>query len=231
VLRRFVSDGIRQIYVSYAATVETLADGSYRVSFGPSIDPPRAGVRGKADWMLMSPPQYPVPQIVRDEDSIRLELYSDGVGDSSTRELVDYIHVGRESLMVMRKEAPRDYYAEDAELVITQPRFHVNGVAWDAVAVLPETIRGPVVWVYVPGYGRYVLSLHAHADSGFETAGEAAGNSLTFMANGNVFRIDTAERLAAGSGTYTVHMLPDLGWMPADPLDREKATVGAAPGV
>ena len=227
VLRRFVRDGLRKMYVSYAAAVEALPDGTYRVSFAPSSDQPLADVRGKADWKLLTPARYPVPQVVRDEDSIRLELYS----DSPTRKLVDYIHVGREDRMVLRKEAPRDYYADDTELAITQPRFRVNGVACDSVAALPEIIRGPVLWVYVPGHGRYVLSLHPHPDLGFESAGEAVGNSLTFTADGNIFRLDTAERVAAGSGTYTVRVLPDLGWEPADPQDRARIMIGTAPGV
>jgi hypothetical protein len=231
VLRRFIRDNLRQVYVSYQATAETLADGTYRVSFGPSSDPPTADVRGKADWRFVSPAQFPVPQIVKDADSVRLELYSEGTPANTTRQLVDYIHAGREDRMVMRVEAARDYYAADAELSVTQPRLRINGVARDSAAVLPETIRGLVLWVYVPGYGRYVLSLHAHPELGFESAGEAAGNSLTFTADGNVFRMDTSERVAAGSGTYTVYVLPDLDWIPADPQDRPQIMMGATPGL
>src|ERR1700685_4405690 len=83
----------------------------------------------------------------------------------------------------------------------------------------------------MPGYGRSALSLHAPADSGFESAGEAAGNSLMFTVDGNIFRIETAERAAAGSGTYTVHVLPDRGWEPADPQDRARVMIGASLGV
>jgi hypothetical protein len=230
-LRRFVRDGLRQVYVSYAVTVEALPDGTYRASFGPLSDQPPADVRGKPDWRVLSPAKYPVPQILRDEDTVRVELYAEGTKLNTTRDLVDYIHAGREDRMVMRKEAPRDYYADDAEIAVTRPRIRVNGVTCDCVAVLPDTIRGPVVWVYVPGHGRYVLSLHAHPELGFESAGEAAGNSLTFTADGNVFRIDATERVAAGSGTYTIHMSPDSGWMPADPLDRDRVMIGTAPGL
>jgi hypothetical protein len=226
VMQRFVRDSLRQIYASYTVTVETLPQETYRVSFGPPTPP--ADMLGKADWKVLAPAKYPLPQIMKDEDSIRLELYS----NSATRRVVEYIHAGRQSGMVFRKETPHDSYAEDAELVFTQPHFRVNGVPDDAVAALPETVRGPVLWVYVPGHGRYVLSLHAHQDAGLEEAGEVAGNSLTFTApDGNVFRIGTTERIAPGSGTYAVHVLPDAGWMPADPQDRTRVTIGAAPGV
>lgn len=229
VIHRFVRDDLRQIYASYTVTVETLPEeGTYRVSFGPPTGDLPAQVSGKADWKTFSPARFPVPQIVKDEDSIRLELYSNG----SSRRVVDYIHAGRWDRMVMRKETPHDYYADDAEFGIAQPRVRVNGVVLDGLAVLPETIRGPVLWIYVPGYGRYVLTPHAHPELGVESAGEAAGNSLTFTsADGNVFRIDTADRIAAGSGSYSVHVFADSSWEPADPLDRGRMMIGAAPGV
>jgi hypothetical protein len=227
VIQRFVRDDLRQIYASYAVTVETLPEGTYRLSFGPPE--PRADMSGKAGWKVLSPSKYPVPQVLRAEDSVRIELYSNG----TTRRVVDYVHAGRQEHLALRKESPHDYYADDAELTATRPRVRVNGVmlARDAAAVMPETIRGPVLWVYFPGYGRYVLSLHGHPDLGFEDTGEAAGNSLAFSAEGNVFRIEGAERIAAGSGNYIVHVLPDREWMPADPQDRARVMIGASLGV
>jgi hypothetical protein len=167
-----------------------------------------------------------VPQIVGDGDAVRVELYSNGF-----RKMVDYVHAGRPDRMVLRTEAPRDYYAEDAELTVTMPHFRVNGARFEAVAPLPETLRGPLLWVYIPGHGRYLLSLHAHTEWGFADAGEAAGSSLTFTSDGNIFRIDAAERIAAGSGTYTLRMLPDPAWLPADPPDRSRIMVGTLPGL
>jgi hypothetical protein len=230
VFERFVRDDLRQIDASYTVTVETLPEeGTYRVSFGP---PPDGHAFNKPDWKVYSPAKYPAPQIMKAEDSIRLELYTIGSPGNTTRRVVDYIHVGRQDKMVMLKETPHDAYADDAELAVTQPRFRVNGAAGGTVAPLPETILGPVVWVYVPGHGKYVLSLQPHQDLRFESAGEVEGNSLMFTApDGNVFRIDTAERIAAGSGSYSVHVLSDQSWTPADPQDRERILIGAAPGV
>jgi hypothetical protein len=234
VMQRFVQDNLRQIYASYRVTVETLPNERYRVSF-EAPDPPLQWI-GKEGWKVFSPAKYPAPQIMKDEDSIRLVLYSNGgtsnTTGNATRRVVDYIHIGRQDRMVFRKEAPHDSYADDAELAVSQPRLRVNGEASAAFAAMPETIRGPVLWVYVPGRGRFMLSLHANADIGFEEAGEVVGNSLTFTApDGNLFRIDTAERIAPGSGTYAVHVLPVPDWMPADRQDRARVMIGASVGV
>ena len=95
-------------------------------------------------------------------------------------------------------------YAEDAELTITQPRLRTNGVEQPA-ASLPAKVSAPVVWVDIPGQGRYDLSFKPRADQGFERAGEVAENSLVFSMGGNIFRIDCADRIATGSGTYNIY--------------------------
>ena len=133
--------------------------------------------------------------------------------------------------MIMRKESPHDYYAADAEFNLTHPHFRVNGVAYEAMAEIPETIRGPLLWVYVPGYGKYVLSLHPSSSLGFERGGEVSGNSMAFTSGNTVFTIVAAERIAGGSGTYTVNVFPDMAWEPADPRDRERIMIGAAIGL
>jgi hypothetical protein len=231
IVHRFVRDNMRQLYVSYTVTVETLPDATYRVSFGPPADEPPAQVPANAGWKVLSPAIFPVPQIMRNEDSIRLELYS----NHTSRRMIEYFHVGRQDRMDLRKETPHDSYAEDAELTMAGPRLRVNGV--EAATPLSgasgrsETIRGPVLWVYIPGHGRFVLSLHARPQLGIESDGEVAGNSLTFTASdGNVFRIESAERIAPGSGTYALHVSPDSGWEPAAPQDRVRAMLGVEPG-
>lgn len=226
VVHRFFRDDYSRIYVSYTVNVEPLPEGTYRVSLGPSTVELPAQLRAKADWKFLSPAKFPVPQILGDPDAIRLELYLNG----TSRRVVDYIHAGRQDRMVMRADAPHAYYADDAEFVVARPRLAVNGVSREMLAP-SGPLHGTALMVYVPGHGRYVLTLHRPSESGFENAGEVAGKSLTFSSEGNIFRIDAAERIAAGSGDYAVHVLPDLGWEPPDPRDRAKALIGGTPYV
>jgi hypothetical protein len=164
---------------------------------------------------------------MRDGDELPVELYA--VGPNGFR-LIDYLRVGRRDKMAQRKDAPRDSYAEDAEITLSQPRLSVNGVA-QIPAGLPETIRGGVVWMYVPGNGRYVLAFAPHADLGFKRAGEAAGSSVTLAIDGTVLRMVCSGRIAAGGGIYNVYALRDAKWQPADPADRNRFMLGASPGV
>ncbi len=193
-IHRFVRDNFRNLYVTYTMTFESIAGtDTFRVAFADSAVP------------------YPVPQILRDGETIALTLVADA---QTGRRLTDYIRVGT-GVMRSRAAVSRDVYAEDAELTIVQPRLRSNGVEQPA-ASLPAKVSAPVVWVDIPGQGRYDLSFKPRSDQGFERAGEVAENSLVFSLGGNIFRIDCADRIATGSGTYNIYARKDSE-APADP--------------
>jgi hypothetical protein len=193
-IHRFVRDNFRNQYLTYTMTFEPIArTDTFRVTFTDSAVP------------------YPVPQILRDGETIALTLAADA---RTGRRLVDYIRVGT-GVMHSRTGVPRDVYAEDAELTITKPRLRTNGVEQRA-SNLPATVSAPVVWVDIPGQGRYDLSFKPRADQGFERAGEVSENSLVFSVGGNIFRLDCADRVATGSGTYNIYARKEPGDAPAD---------------
>jgi hypothetical protein len=202
-IHRFVRDNFRNLYLTYTMTFEPIArTDTFRVTFTDSAVP------------------YPVPQILRDGETIALTLAADA---RTGRSLVDYIRVGT-GVMHSRAAVSRDAYAEDAELNIAQPRLRTNGVEQQSVTP-PSTVSAPVVWIDIPGQGRYLLSFKPRADQGFVKAGEVAENSLVFSSGGNIFRIDCADRIATGSGTYNIYARKDAGDTTAPTL----FAVGAQP--
>ena len=224
-VQRFVRDNLRMVYASYSVTIEKLPQSpDYRVRFGVSNAPAAADLRTKPDWKVVSPAMFPAPQIMRDGDEVRIELFQSDRGAA----LVDYVRVGRQDKLKQRKQASRDSYAEDSEFTVSQPKVRVNGVSTASI-VLPETLRGGVLWIYIPGLGRYILSFLPHPE--FNLAGEVEGNSLTVTAAGNIFRIECAERVAAGGGAYNVYAGIDSTWTPADPADRSQFIAGTSPGI
>ena len=193
-IHRFVRDNFRNLYLTYTLTFEPITrTDTFRVTFTDSAVP------------------YPVPQILRDGETIALTLAADA---RTGRRLVDYVRVGT-GVMHSRTAVSRDIYADDAELTITKPRLRTNGVEQKS-ASLSATVSAPVVWVDIPGQGRYDLSFKPRADQGFERAGEVAENSLAFSLGGNIFRIDCADRIATGSGTYNIYARKEPAEAPAE---------------
>ena len=193
-VHRFVRDNFRNLYVTYTMTFEPIAKtDTFRVTFSDSTVP------------------YPVPQILHDGETIALTLAADA---RTGRRLVDYIRVGS-GVMRSRASVPRDVYAEDAELTIAEPRLRSNGVE-QRPGSGPAKVSAPVIRIDIPGQGRYDLSFRPRADQGFERAGEVSENSLVFSVGGNIFRLDCADRVATGSGTYNIYARKEPGDAPAD---------------
>ncbi len=189
VIHRFVRDNFRRVEIRYSLAVETLPN-SYRLTFSADPDSPA--------------PQFPVPQITQDGDTLALNLYVDA---ATGQKLVDYIHVLYRTPLHLRKEPARDSYSDDAEFAISQPRLSANGLALES-GPIPAALHGQTLSVYIPGHGSYVLSLKPHP--GYELAGEVSGNSLTFASAGNLFGIECPDRIAsAGSATYNLYVLRD----------------------
>ena len=200
-VHRYIRDNFRDLYLTYTMTFEAIGrTDTYRVTFTDSAVP------------------VPVPQILRDGETIALPLATDS---RTGRRLMDYIRVGT-GVLRTRAGVPRDVYAEDAELTIAQPRVRTNGVELKEEN-LSGMVSAPVVWVDIPGQGRYDLSFKPRAEQGFEKAGEVAENSLVFSLGGNIFRIDCADRIATGSGTYNIYARKD----PEAPADPAHAAFGA----
>ncbi len=182
-VHRFARDNFRNLYLTYTMTFEPIAKtDTYRVTFSDSAVP------------------VPVPQILRDGETIALTLADDA---RTGRRLMDYIRVGT-GVMRSRSGVPRDVYAEDAELTLTKPRLRINGVEQRA-ANSSAIASAPVIWIEIPGQGRYDLSFRPRTDQGFQRAGEVSESSLMFSVGGNVFRLDSADRVATGSGTYNIY--------------------------
>jgi hypothetical protein len=119
----------------------------------------------------------------------------------------------------------RDFFDADAGLVITKPRMSLNGSAVELPQDLAP-VKGKIVWIYVPGRGRYVLSLSPRP--GFGLAGQVGGTSLEFELPSDEIQIDTKERIAEGSALYNLYVLHQPAWLPPNEGGQTRALMGSA---
>ncbi len=120
----------------------------------------------------------------------------------------------------------RDFYDRDGEFVLTPPLTILNGGGLE-MPQEPALVKGKIVWIYIPGHGRYLLSLAPHADLGFSAAGEISGTTLKFRAGNSEIRVDSIERIVAGSATYRLYVLNQPSWLPSKETDRSMTLLGS----
>jgi Carboxypeptidase regulatory-like domain len=120
----------------------------------------------------------------------------------------------------------RDFYDRDGEFVLTPPVMILNGSGLE-LSQHSALIKGKIVWIYIPGQGRSLLSLAPHAEFGFKVGGEISGTTLKFRAANAEIRVDSSDRIVAGSATYRLYVLDQPNWLPSKETDRSMTLLGS----
>lgn len=210
--QRYIIDRGRGMYFGYDLDAERLPDGSFRVYIKPlTATPDQVSPRGLKLAMIAS---YPEPQIVRDGEVILLPLME---GPRGYR-IVDRIQVSTRtpagSAFPPEKE-PRDFTMLDVSLQLHEPMLSRNGKPLEPNGRLNlNGIGGPIVWLYVPDRGRFLLSILPHQGYAFERSGTIQGNRLTFSAAGDSYVCQTKFPILSNTGTWNLYVRHEPGYRP-----------------
>jgi hypothetical protein len=107
----------------------------------------------------------------------------------------------------------RQFTIDDAEMRLQMGRLLVNGKPQFGTEGA-RVATGELVWFYVPGHGRYILSLTPRADLGFAQAGEIRGGLVTFSIDNDQVVLESPAMVAPGETPYFLYVLHDPSWTP-----------------
>jgi hypothetical protein len=158
-------------------------------------------------WTLIELPKYPVIPKVNVGETVALDLL---VNPATGQKIVDYLTVARQS-DAHEEGAPHDFTSADVELMMMRPQVSVNGTA---VARSTAGMSGQIVWLYLPGHGRFSLSLIPNQKRGFTKNGTAAGNTFTFREGASEYRVECSDPVAPASGLYNLYVRHEQRWYP-----------------
>src|SRR5579862_365203 len=120
---------------------------------------------------------------------------------------------------------PHDYSPQDAEMRIEQPRLTLNGKEQSTFTSGTLTAAGPLVWFYLPGRGRYVLSLVARPDLDFAKAGDIRAGTVSFTLGNDSIKLE-CQRLIAGPAPYNLYVSHDSQWEPTAQAQKGQFAIG-----
>ena len=158
-------------------------------------------------WTLIELPKYPVIPKVKIGETVALDLL---VNPGTGQKIVDYLTVARQSVR-QEESAAHDFTLADVELSLLRPRVLVNG---KGVASTTVGMTGQVVWLYLPGHGRFSLSLFPNEKRGFDKNGTVTADTFTFRQGSTEYRVDCSGPVAPGSGRYNLYTRREPGWYP-----------------
>jgi hypothetical protein len=75
---------------------------------------------------------------------------------------------------------------------------------------------GAVIWLYIKGRGRFVVSLVPYEKLGFRKNGVVSGYVLLFHDGPVEIRVECSGKVAPGPGAYNLYVLHEPGWRPSD---------------
>lgn len=252
---RTLMDNVNHEYFGYEVLLEEQQPGTYLATFGKTdVSPMEAAATAGAglnQWSVRTL-ALPAPKVVRNGDIISIELMTNAAtGDK----LVDDITIqsfsqrpaigppvrpGLQGLPGLSgaqvppgnravptvEGAARDFSAADAEMRLTQPRATLNGTP-QSTAARVSSVTGSLVWFYLPGRGRYILSLVPRPGLDFQRAGEVRGGAITLTLSGDMITLESPVEIATGHAPYNLYVLRDPEWEPTTPEQKGHFAVGS----
>jgi len=106
--------------------------------------------------------------------------------------------------------AAREVSAEDADLEVALPAVYINGAIQGSRLLVQ--LRGRLPWLYLPGRGRFVLSLVPRP--GFEQAGKVEGRALVLESGEDTIALQCSVPITTEYETYIVYVRHDRNWRP-----------------
>jgi hypothetical protein len=213
---RYLADEQQKKYFGYDVDIEPLANAMFQVTFKP-LNVTREDMHlpgDPASWTLLPIASYPAPATVTEGDTIALELL---VNPGTGEKIVEYFTVsaGWKSKSTMIAGAPRDFGLEDVRMSLTGPRVAVNGKTVDSAHWEAHGLAGSVIWIYLPGRGRFLMSIARHDALGFRSAGEVRGSTMKFTWNNDSYEIEGHDQIVPGNGVWNLYVYQDGGYKPA----------------
>ncbi len=239
---RIFLDAVHHAYLGYELLIERKPAGAYLVTVGKLGVTPMdladslfASFPIDLNWTMLPLPAVPEPLLLHDGDTLSIHLFAD---PASGDKLIDEIRINP-PLPVSRfgpaqlpsrvipiptvSGDPRAFTTADAEMQVIQSRLSLNGAM---KGVIGRSVRGSLVWLYLPGHGRYILSLTPRPDLNFRQAGEVRGGAIAFSLDGDSIRLESFNPIAAGDSPYILYVLHDPQWEPTSEKQKSAPNIG-----
>ena len=140
----------------------------------------------------------------------------------------------------------RDFTAADAEMTLAAPRVMINGTLQQAQRTIPrpgipnavvagqppissvaQRSTGALLWLYLPGRGRYILSLVPRPELDFKVAGEFRGGKAEFTVGTDRISLECNNEIAPGHAPYRLYILLDPLWEPTAQSQKGQLAIGS----
>jgi hypothetical protein len=246
---RSVMDSVNHEFFGYEVLLVEQQSGTYLATFGklPTTSMEASATAAGSDQWSIRALVLPEPRVVHDGDVIGIELMTDAttgdklIEDVTIQPFSQRATIGSRIPLLGRagpgqpsdravptvEGSPRDFSAADAEMRLTQPRISLNETVQPTAGRATPSVTGNLVWFYIPGRGRYILSLVPRPELEFHKAGEVRGGRITLTLNGDAITLECFSEIATGHAPYNLYVLRDSKWEPTAQAQKGQLAIGS----
>jgi hypothetical protein len=153
------------------------------------------------------------PQVLDDGDSFALDLL---VNQNTGVKIVDFVKVSFDRANLWNENPatlPRDFTLDAVAMTVVEFRLLRDG---NLVATgKPESrFGGPLIWCYIEGRGRFIISLAPRAGYDFQKVGIIEGNRIEFTVKGEHYQWLSSSPILRDGGAWNLWVLHDPTYVP-----------------
>ncbi|MCA1642060.1 MAG: hypothetical protein LC785_08940 [Acidobacteria bacterium] len=215
-IHRVVSDRDGSPVFGYDLVVEPDGEGrKFRVTAQPLAAEFERRLRARRGGAQANATPVPTlaraaaPQTLEDGDAVALDLL---VNAQTGVRVVDVIKVAFERERLWQS-APRDFTLDSVQIALSDQRLLVNGELAPA-ARAPRPVSGALVWFYLPGRGRFVLSLAPREGYDFRKTAVVEDNRISFDYKGDHYELVSSAPVVGTGGDWFAWVLFDQSYTP-----------------
>jgi hypothetical protein len=227
VIHRVIADRKSGLYFGYDVIITPIAaTNKFKVSFKSlSIKPSSSAYL--SDLSALALPKYPGEIIVEDGDLIALDILERPeaqikVVDQiriTTKPVATRIETVRNTISPTVRTAPpsgtRDFNPEAFRLRLSNVDLFINGEAVEeSRSGRGASISGKLLYVYVPGKGRFIFSLSPQPGYGFRKTATIEDNKISFVSGGDTYKLISNSSVLGVGGRWNLWVLHDPDYKP-----------------
>ncbi len=157
-----------------------------------------------AEFRALPSPQVPA-KTFQSGQAIAVDVLTNA---ATGQKVVDYMEVSYEPTSGTPSQAEaRDFQVSDVLLHMFGPSLRVNGAEFPQGVVADRGVARKLIWLSVPGHGRFLFSVSPYAGYGFQKSGVVSGFRLSFSWNGERYELTSWKPITESSGSWNLYVL------------------------
>jgi hypothetical protein len=224
---RILTDINNKIYFGYDLVVEPSSEkGKYNISFKPLTKTPQDFYKNYKNndvvksmklpnyegFTARSLPEYPSGIILSDGDTMTLDILENPQTKSKISDVIVVTNDNRKyGDYFSDSKPPRDFKIEDVQFGLKEIGIYINDELYKSTR---GGMSGAVIWIYIPGKGRFIMSPFEQPGYNFQKTGIIDNKQIIFDYDGDKYKFTSKDFILNYGGKWNLWVMLDTDYKP-----------------